>query len=535
MRKPKTSLRRTANASQPPTPVERGRRARYGPLPKPPEKVEVPYAQNRPELKDLSCGERTEIVLESTAFKEEIGAICDKLDAKRGRNGGKRGTAPLYTAWECEAVFVYQRVCGLLSVKEARDRLAGDRGNDARRILGFNKSRESNPKRVRKLRVGVPSEATLSRHKRRFGERRRRGAYQRLWKRLAREHLVEFPEFREEARLLALDGTTVQTHYTCPRKARTTGRIVNRDQVTCWDGGYVPASAGAEHSGEGFNHVILTTLSGLPLASETIPLQEGEPEAGRRAIHAFRRDALPYLETNKLNVLIADGGFHSHALREEARSARMVERIHKTSHGNKQKSKQHAKKRDEARFVIDEHPNWQANGHDEISCRCGEGHVWKELGIASGRSVVRTVGDCSNCGRISITAGRWRKVQNVGKTGQSGFVRVMPGQEDRADYSFGNPLTFNDSLAEVYGNKRFSHNEGLNACLSDRFRFNRHKRWFRRRDQVDTDAAIIYVIMHSLAMEQRRRAAAGRGATAKAGGTHRSAASTGPPGPAIAA
>jgi DDE family transposase len=501
---------------------------RYGNLPKPPEKMVVPYAQSREELKDLSCGELTEIVLGTEPFKDEIGVICDKLDAERGRRGGKRGADPLYTAWECEAVFVYQRVCGLRAVKEARDRLAGDRGADARRIFGFDESRESNPNRVRTLRVGIPSEATLSRHRRRFGERRRRGAYQRLLKRLIREHLIDFPEFREEARLLALDGTSVKTHYTCPRIDPKTKKVVNRKQVTCWDGGYVPESAGKDKAGQGFNHVILTTLSGLPIATDTIALQESEPHAGMRIIRDFRRNALPYLETNKLNVLLADGAFHSHSLRREARDARMVERIHKVSHGDSPKSKRHAETQNKKRLVIEDYPDWLANGHDEISCRCGHGHVWKETSLRNGRSIVRTVGDCKNCGHISITAGKWRKVQNVGRRGQGGFVRVMPGEQDQADYSFGNPLTYNDPLAEIYGNKRFSHNEGLNAALSDRFRFNRHIRWFRRRNQVDTDASLIYSIMHSLAMEQRRRA---RAATRSAA----SAPNTGPPGQAQAA
>ena len=506
---------------------------RFGNLPKPPEKMVVPYAQSRAELKGLSDGELAQIVLGTQAFKDEIGAVLDKLDAARGRRGGKRGANPLYSAWECEAVFVYQRLCGLRAVKEARDRLAGDRGADARRILGFDKHRETNPNRVRKLRVGVPSEATLSRHRRRFGERRRRGAYQRLLKRLIREHLIDFPEFREEARLLALDGTSVKTHYTCPRRDPRTGKVVNRDQVTCWDGGYVPEKAGRDKAGQGFNHVILTTLSGLPVAAETVALHESEARAGTRLIRDFQRGALPYLETNKLNVLLADGAFNSKVLRREARNARMVERIHKVSHGDSPKSKRNAKKHDEMRLLIEDYPAWQANGHDEISCRCGQGHVWKETGLRGGRSVVRTVGDCKNCGHISITAGTWRKVQNVGRKGQAGFVRIMPGEQEHADYSFGNPLTYNDPLAEVYGNKRFSHNEGLNAALSDRFRFNRHVRWFRRKDQVDTDAILIYSIMHSLAMEQRRRAR-GNSSSARTAGKARTT-STGPPGQSQAA
>lgn len=146
MRKPRSNSK-TTNNSRSATNAQRSKRVRYGALPQPPEKMVVPYAQSREELKNLTEGQLTEIVMGTQAFKDEIGMVCDKLDSKRGRRGNKRGTDPLYSAWECEAVFVYQRVCGLRSVKEARDRLAGDRGNDARRILGFNKSRETNPDR----------------------------------------------------------------------------------------------------------------------------------------------------------------------------------------------------------------------------------------------------------------------------------------------------------------------------------------------------------------------------------------------------
>jgi hypothetical protein len=527
--------------------ITRPKRLRYGPLPKPPVLIEVPYGQERAALKDLSCGQLTQIVLDTPAFRDEIGVILDKLDAKRGRPGGKRGIQPLYTALECETVFLYQRVCGLLSIKEARDRLAGDRAEDARRLFDFNRERETNPNRARKLRVGIPSEATLCRHRQRFGERRRRGAYERFFRRLAIEHMIEFPEMQEEARILGLDGTTIKTHYTCPKYAvsgkgrNKKKRLVNGAKVTCPEGGYVGLKAGADKSGHGFNAVILTTMTGLPLGYEITRLNDPEAEAGAKVLERFGQDLRGLSDVDALHVLAADGAYHSNPLRKAAREAGLVERIHLVSHGDAKRSRQRAEQFDRIRQAIDGYPNWTANGHLELSCKCGQGHVWKEIemrrskraaGAAAGvagaggrngsvggrKVVVRTGGNCKRCGRISITAGTWRRANNVGANKVKGFKRVVTGDGRQPDMAFGNPLTFHDQLSEIYGKKRFGNGEGLHGALVSRFGLNKGKRWFRRRDQVLTDTAMVFSIIHALAIEQRRRARAGAGGAAGSSG-----------------
>lgn len=480
-------------------------RLRYGPLPKPADVVEVPYGQQRPELKGLSCGELTMIVAETQAFKDEIGDVCAKLDKARQ---GRRGPAPAYTALECELVLLYQRVCGLRSYREARDRLAGDRAHDARRLFRLDQPRPLPGKRVRTLTDGIPSEATVSRHRKRFGERRRRGAYERLAQRLIREHLIEFPEMREEARIVGIDGSKIATHYTCPRYDKH-GKLLNADRVTCHDGGYVPDSAGAEKSGQGYNLISMSTMTGLPLSWGVTRLSDAESQAAEATIDHFQRDVRPHLDHSQLNVLLGDAAFHSHAFRRASHQAGFVEVIHRVSHSDRERTRRNAERHTKMRFEIDGYPNWQANGHSEIFCKCGRGQTSKVLGLNRGRAVVRTEGRCSTCGTISVTAGRWRKAKNPNR-----FVRVLPGEQDRIDWAFGNPLTYHDQLASIYGRQRFAHGEGFHGHLVSRFQLLKGKRWFRRIDQPRTDTAIVFSVIHALAIEQRRRVAAARSESA---------------------
>jgi hypothetical protein len=220
------------------------------------------------------------------------------------------------------------------------------------------------------------------------------------------------------------------------------------------------------------------------------------------------------LDPAKPLLLVGDGANHSHPLRKALHDLGVVEQIHAVSHGDNEKSRRNARKHNKMRLVIDGYPNWLANGHNELFCSCGQGQTWKEIGVRHGKAVIRTSGRCPNCGPISITTGTWRKVKNVGRKGQSGFVRCQPGEADLADQAFGNPLTYNDQMAEVYGCKRFGHNEGLHGQLTTRYNLLKGKRWFRRRSQARTDVAVVFSIIHCLAMKQRRlarRRAAGGG------------------------
>ena len=82
---------------------------------------------------------------------------------------------------------------------------------------------------------------------------------------------------------------------------------------------------------------------------------------------------------------------------------------------------------------------------------------------------------------------------------------VLPGEEEKIDWTFGNPLTFNDARARKFGRARFGHGEGFHGTLVTRFGLLKHKAWYRRREQAQRDFLMVFCGMHALAMEQRAR------------------------------
>lgn len=391
-------------------------------------------------------------------------------------------------------------------------------------LLGFDKPLGANPNpATQKLRRGVPSESTLSRHRHRFGVERRDAAYAVLFDTSVISHFEQFPdEMREEARLLGIDGTKIETHYTCPIRDRATGKVVNAERVTCADGGYVGDAASPDKRGHGYNAMLLTTFTGLPLAFDIVPLHTGEPTTAAALLTRFKDTAGRYLDKNKIAVLAGDGAFSAREVRRTAREAGLVENIHGVSHGDSERSRRNAERANARRVLIDGYPNWFANGHAELHCKCGEGKTSKDVKARPGKMpTVRINGSCASCGPITITSGRWRKVQNAGRNGQLAYRRIQAGEEHEADYAFGNPLTFNDPIARVYGLKRFGYCEGFHGTMVSRFNLMKGKRWFRRIEQPRSEFSMIGAFVHLLAMEQRR--------LAKAGTTL--AASASPPGP----
>jgi hypothetical protein len=481
------------------------RRLRWGGvLPLPPS-GEVPYAKCRPELKGFSEAQITRWILDSDAWKDVMVPVLDQLEVERDRPGKE---APLYTSHSLESVLLYQRVCGLRSYKEARDRLASDRGAEARQLLGLTAPR--NRLRMRKgrvvnLRDGIPSESTVSRHRTRFRERRRRQAYEQLFQRLVDEHL-EMPELQEEARVLYVDGTRMLTHYTCPIVDPKTGRIVNDESITCFDGGYVPPDAGMEKWGHGYSLIPMVTASGLPLAYRVLPLHASEKNTAVELLGDYEKTVLPHLAPageRPLTVLAADGAFHKPELREKARELGILENIHLASHGTKQESLDNVAVRNAERIPFDDanYKNWYANGHREVFCLCGKRATKRITTNSNGRVIARVEGKCPTCGSVTITSGEWRRAQNPTR-----FTRCNPSDPaDRRDWLLGNPLTFNSPEGHEYGRRRFGHNEGFNGALVTRFGLVKGKRWFRRADQARTDVAMVFSIIHAIALYQREQ------------------------------
>lgn len=509
-----------------------GKRVRYGTLPTPSDCVQVPYAQCREALADLSYGQITNLILRQAAWREVMDPILAELDAERGTRGRARG----YTARECESALLFQRVAGERGYKAARDLLAGDRHADARRFLGFDRDRGFTPTRgtpERWLRAGIPSEASISRHKKRFGLKRRNDVYRELKKRL-RADLV--PLLGDEARILYLDGTKIETHFMPPKTTDKDPvnhpkwkRVINREKklnrqgklacpITAPDAGYVGRGAPADHSGAGWNLGVIITESGIPLAERIVPLQKYEGRLGIRLIEDFNREIRPLLsDPNAVRVATTDGAFRASDVRAAWRKAGVIENTHFASHADRATSRANAARMDAARYRIDGYPNYYANGHREIFCACGSASFASRSWVdRHSRAHTRIEGTCPNCGPISITAGRWRPVDNVrgtspdasGREWNGGYVRcVYPEDFASADLAFGNSLTYHDRKAAIYGRRRFGHNEGFNGQLHTRFEHLKGKRWFRRRAQAETDTNIVFSIILALALEQKRAAA----------------------------
>jgi hypothetical protein len=190
--------------------------------------------------------------------------------------------------------------------------------------------------------------------------------------------------------------------------------------------------------------------------------------------------------------------------RAELRGLGIVENTHLASHNDSDPTKKAVRARNAKRYAIQGYPNWSANGHRELICKCGKGSVSRRVILNGERVVTRSQGRCKTCGTITITSGEWRKALNPDR-----FVRCLANEPvDARDWAFGNPFTYNDAEGGRYGTARFGHNEGFHGALSTRFQLVKGKRWFRRATQAETEIAMTFSIMHALALEQRKRAKA---------------------------
>jgi hypothetical protein len=313
---------------------------------------------------------------------------------------------------------------------------------------------------------------------------------------------------------LNVDGSTVRSHYsTWERVDKKTGEVL---PATLEGGGYMPRDhRNFGSDGHGFTMVAVSTSTGLPLSLRMVPLavkDESEPDT---ALKMFREDwgrLRPFLDPG-IAVLTGDAAFKKQELRAEVRKHGIVENVHVASHGSGETNKRNQRRKDAQEWEIVGYPNWKANGHRELSCRCGDYKLAKRVSLnKNGEAVVRTEGECKTCGPITITSGKWRAAYSPRR-----FVRCLPGEENAADFSFGNPLTFHDKTAKVFGRNRFGHNEGLHGTLVTRFGLLKHKHWFRRREQAELDFLMVFCSMHALAMEQRVRARAAAEVAAPAG------------------
>jgi hypothetical protein len=489
------------------------RRSRYGKLPKPPGKgdVELLYAKLNEQLRHLDDGERVMLVIESDAWQSTVGQRCRELELEADPRRA-------YSPEDCERALLYQRLIGKRTYKAARAQLAGDGGESARATLGFDHPRDHVPNRRVKYEHhrrldGVPSEATISRHRTtRFPEEERAALYAECFIRLVEEHAVKFPEFREELRVIGFDGSTHKTIYK-PGILRDE----NDEPILDEEGNYVPTlkgweggsmtNEGAPESKRGHGMMTVTghTAQALPIACRTVRIHDQEVDC---VLDIFRED-MPRIRkrmnVGEIGVSTMDGAFAAPRIRLAHRKLGYVENTHLVSgNASRDETRRHLAKRLAMVFLIEGYPNWRANGLREIFCICGQGDVFSRSHMRKDGSVsVAVEGACPNCDAIHVTAGDWRQAKNPDR-----FVRVNPEDEasiEDADLALGNPLTYQDSRSRAYGRNRYAQGEGLHGSATTRWNLFKDKSYYKRLNQARLDVLLTYCLMHGLAMEARRQ------------------------------
>jgi hypothetical protein len=466
---------------------ERKRRLKWGALPEPVSEASLGWGKQREELKGLTPAQLVRLILDAPEFEAVMGARLDAIDT---RNQGKRSRPIRWQARQLESFLLYRRVSGLTTIKRARERLTFDRAG--RLLLGFGEE--------------LPSQATISRYLDKHFEEIERAAMLQELERQLRLRVTDLESFEDEAAILGMDGSKVEIRYRPPVPG-SPEQETKHGKVTAPDAGWVGKTGGSK-AGRGYQLVAVWTQHGTPLGWDISPLHHGERAAAERVLDDYAKNVLAKRDPAKLSVLTADGGFNSNQLRRQLQDLRIVPNIHRASHGDKESSIANAKKKTRQRDSLYDplkpaYANWSANGHGELICACGEGGVERQIRVTNGKLSIASVGRCSNCGSVRITAGRWRRAQNRGEAGVNEWVRTLPGDEGK--FYFGNPLTFNDPLAKEYGQDRFGWGESFHSTLASRFGLLRGRAWFRRKTQVETEFAIAFSAIHALTLERARR------------------------------
>lgn len=487
-----------------PKPVRPGQeRVRWpSALPRPPLVVEVPYAKLRDITRHLDPGVAVAFIVNSPPWERTVGALCDESDASASRFGPDRD----YSARDCEAVLLFGRLMGCHSYRKARDVMASDRGDTARMLLGLNGPRDGlrlvRPHEKPLLRDGVPSQSTLWRHMRlRVGEKKRRKAYEACLEEFVVYQAVMFEDFRELLRNLVIDGVSQKIRRTCPIVDPDTGEVINGDEVTCPDGGSMISDTAPESKkGHGYNSVNLLTIDQEPVAFHPGRINDHESKAAVEIVEkklARILDRLP--GPRRPGVLTGDGAYAGPKVRRAVRSVGYFDNSQKVSGGDSEKTRRNVERHAQMTYEIDGYPNWTANGFRELSCRCGKGKVFSRFRTVGKQARPSVEGQCQQCGGIHIVAGKWRTAENPRR-----FVKCMPGEEDRADESFGNPLTYGDARAQELGEDRFGQGESLHGWAKERFHLFVEGTDYVRLDQFAVDVALTYCLTHGLAIIYRK-------------------------------
>lgn len=476
------------------------KRLRFGQLPVPDEHADLYWSVNQPELRDLTDGQLTALLLAAPEFETVLGPALDQIDARNKTvgSGKKMGRPARWSARQVESFLLYRRVAGLETIKRTCERLHWD--GEARELLNLGER--------------LPSRATISRYVTQHFDAIERVALYRELDRQLRARMVQLPGFDSEARILGLDGSQHGTRYTPPipergKDGKLTKQLLNDKipagspgAITAADAGYV----GGNHpkSGKGWQLMGLFTEHGTLVAWDISPLNEAEAVAAERVLSQYEQEVLPHRQQGTLSVCSADSAFSSPVLRARMQELRIAPNIHRASHGGKPKTHRNVAKLD-ADWLRFQHPgkkhyaNWQANGHMELRCACGEGVIKRVFDLSTtGHLSIAMKGQCPSCGNVTITAGKWRRAQNPVR-----YVRAYAGETNEP--ALGNGLTYRDALSRKYGKGRFGWGESVHATLERRFGLLKDKSWMRSKVEVETEFAIAASAISVLLLERQAR------------------------------
>lgn len=443
---------------------------------------------------------------------------------RRTRDGSrlKPGPAPMYSPEELEVMELYRRVVGAASYRAACERLSAFRSHRDRRLLGFDRERQTIRRGQPVTFPGVPSETAMSKYRRDIGDAEREDLWGRFLARLRRDYAAMSDD--DASRILYLDGTHIRVAGTAPIINPRTSEVVNggldprtgRPIITVPDAGYAPPYKKGTKGGHGFNLVPLLDDRGVPLAHAVDRINRSEKEIAVSVITSWARDLRDAYPADRLRVLSADAGFNSPHVRIACRNAGMIENVHPVSHGDQLTTNKRADQYERMRIAIHGTKDWQLTGHREIvsTCGCDTPTLARQIWLGRlGKAYARLKATCSTCGStVTLMSGRRRRAKNPDRMVPKHYL----DNDADLDFSTGNPLTYNDPLSNAYGRARFGRNEGWNGALASRYKLNAKRRRFRSKRQVELETNIIFSIMVSLALEGRRHEAAAPPAVASA-------------------
>lgn len=539
------------------------RRKRWGRLPRPPQKgkSQVPHARSCRFLCDLDDGELAAVVVGSRAWQETFKVYCDDLD-QRKIDASDPGSDPDYAAWEYEAFFTFMRVCGYRSVRAARRHLTSEEGSSARYLLGFDyprdrmRDRRYRPRQLgkpyRQTMDGVPSDSGISRHRKRISEEKRLELWVECLRRLIRYHAEEFPPFREELRLLGIDGITMKSVHKAPIYDPETGDVVNASQITKGFEGGAAIAKGLPPSkrGHGYLVVVVATLASRCVAEvpDVRAMPGDEKAAGLRLIEALEQSIKPFMGWDAPGVLVMDGAFFTKKIFRAAYRAGYIPQVHKVAHprGGLQalglkpdgtpvaaqepedddlpdeaarnvlrsddielvdvpeklkETRDNYLKHLDMRWEVKGSPGWYANGLREFWCIHGvQATGSRPDRLADGSATSAVLGHCDQCGPLYVTAGKKR----ISGRQLVDVLSDNPADVEDADWSFGDPLTYNDLRAADYGAARFANLEGLLGNVKKRYNVFTARNRCKKLCQAKLMVVQTFAIQHAIAMHYRR-------------------------------